>query len=279
MLVAPAATAGAICLDRARGTLAHVMATDLSDSEIVLGKLAARLLPVMGLVACTWPVMAISTLLGGIDPTALTLGFAIIVTVALLGCAIALALSVWARKPHEVILATYAFWLVVLMAWPVWYTSLGGRVLRDTRGTGFWLANPFYLAFAPYSDSRPIWFLGLCVVFRGGDCQFGHAGVARGLADAACHDSTGKRGGKGSGAWSDRPDGSVASRPFSGWQPRALARVAPLAAVSLDDAPGRASGWDNRTGVLHRGFRRMEGRRRRLWCAGACSVGRDRSAT
>ena len=89
MLAAPAATAGAICLDRARGNLAHVMATDLSDSEIVLGKLAARLLPVMGLVACTWPVMAISTLLGGIDPTALTLGFAIIVTVALLGCAIA----------------------------------------------------------------------------------------------------------------------------------------------------------------------------------------------
>ncbi len=82
MLVAPAATAGAICLDRARGNLAHVMATDLSDSEIVLGKLAARLLPVLGLVACTWPVMAISTLLGGIDPTALTLAFAIIVTVA-----------------------------------------------------------------------------------------------------------------------------------------------------------------------------------------------------
>ena len=64
MLAAPAATAGAICLDRARGTLAHMLMTDLSDPEIVLGKLAARLLPVLGLVACTWPVMAISSLLG-----------------------------------------------------------------------------------------------------------------------------------------------------------------------------------------------------------------------
>jgi ABC-type transport system involved in multi-copper enzyme maturation permease subunit len=49
MLAAPAATAGAICVDRARGTLAHMLATDLSDPEIVLGKLAARLLPVLGL--------------------------------------------------------------------------------------------------------------------------------------------------------------------------------------------------------------------------------------
>ena len=41
LLVAPAATAGAICVDRARGALAHMLVTDLSDSEIVLGKLAA----------------------------------------------------------------------------------------------------------------------------------------------------------------------------------------------------------------------------------------------
>ncbi len=83
MLVAPAATAGAICVDRGRGTLAHMLATDLSDPEIVLGKLAARLLPVIGLVACSWPVLALSSLLGGIDPLAVTLAFAIILAVAL----------------------------------------------------------------------------------------------------------------------------------------------------------------------------------------------------
>ncbi len=41
LLAAPAATAGAICLDRARGTLAHVLVTDLTSIEIVVGKLAA----------------------------------------------------------------------------------------------------------------------------------------------------------------------------------------------------------------------------------------------
>ena len=41
LLAAPAATAGSICLDRASGTLTHMLVTDLSDPEIVLGKLAA----------------------------------------------------------------------------------------------------------------------------------------------------------------------------------------------------------------------------------------------
>jgi ABC-type Na+ efflux pump permease subunit len=149
MLAAPAATAGSICVDRARGTLAHMLMTDLSDPEIVLGKLAARLLPVFGLVACTWPVMAISSLLGGIDPIALTLAVAIILAVAVLGCTMALALSVWARKTHEVILTTYTVFILVMLIWPIWYLlSVGGLVVPPPSWTP--LANPFYVAFAPY---------------------------------------------------------------------------------------------------------------------------------
>ncbi len=148
-LAAPAATAGSICVDRARGTLAHMLMTDLSDPEIVLGKLAARLLPVFGLVACSWPVMAISSLLGGIDPVALTLAFAIILAVAVLGCTMALALSVWASKTHEVILATYTVFILVMLIWPIWYPlSVGGLVVPPPSWT--LLANPFYVAFAPY---------------------------------------------------------------------------------------------------------------------------------
>src|SRR5690242_14355335 len=40
MLAAPATAAGAICIDRARGTLDHLLMTDLTDPEIALGKLA-----------------------------------------------------------------------------------------------------------------------------------------------------------------------------------------------------------------------------------------------
>jgi hypothetical protein len=45
LLVAPVATAGALCQDRSRGILAQMATTDLSDSEIVLGKLFSRLAP------------------------------------------------------------------------------------------------------------------------------------------------------------------------------------------------------------------------------------------
>jgi ABC-type transport system involved in multi-copper enzyme maturation permease subunit len=155
LLAAPAATAGAICLDRSRGTLEHVLATDLSDAEIVLGKLAARLAPILALVVCTWPVMAISSLLGGIDPIALTLAFAITFAVAVLGCSLAFLLSVWARRTHEVVLVVSVLWLLALLAWPIWYGLAMGGVVP---GPSHWLlvADPFYLAFAPYSAPNQI---------------------------------------------------------------------------------------------------------------------------
>ncbi len=87
LLVAPATTAGAVCLDKARGTLDHLLVTDLSNAEIVLGKLGVRLIPVLGLVACTVPVLALSGLLGGIDPLALVGSFLLAIGCALVGCA------------------------------------------------------------------------------------------------------------------------------------------------------------------------------------------------
>ena len=152
MLAAPAATAGAICVDRARGTLAHMLVTDLSDVEIVLGKLAARMLPVLGLVACSWPILAISSLLGGIDPMALVLAFAVLIAVALVGCSMALALSVWARKSHEVVMVVYTFWMAALLLWPIWYrlSRLYGATIGPPPDWALWL-DPYYIAFAPYS--------------------------------------------------------------------------------------------------------------------------------
>ncbi len=83
LLAAPAATAGAICIDRARGTLTHMLMTDLADFEIVLGKLAARLVPVVGLVACTLPMMELLILFGGVAPEAVWGAFVVTLGVAL----------------------------------------------------------------------------------------------------------------------------------------------------------------------------------------------------
>ncbi len=115
LLVAPAATAGSICLDRARGTLTHMCVTDLTNSEIVLGKLAARLLPVLSLVVATVPVLALAGLLGGVIIEAIVTLTLITVTLAVFGCSLAMAISVRATKTHEVLMAVYgieAIWVL-----------------------------------------------------------------------------------------------------------------------------------------------------------------------
>ena len=163
MLAAPAATAGAICLDRARGTLTHLLMTDLSSTEIVLGKLAARLLPVLTLLACTLPMMELLTLLGGVDPEMLWKSFIVSVAMAVLGCSLAMLCSLWVDKTHEALLLTYAVWLLWLLAGPMFSMlawSVGWSLTAPPR-----TADPFYLVLAPlwYPKSASwgdyVWFL------------------------------------------------------------------------------------------------------------------------
>src|SRR3954470_6042216 len=144
-LAAPAATAGAICLEKARGNLTLLFATDLTDAEVVLGKLAARLVPVLGLIACAAPVLALATLLGGADPAMPTGTILVGLACAVFGCTLALTLSVWGRKPHEVLLATYAFGILYLLAAPIW----AGLFPMLPRWALAWL--PGYLALLPYN--------------------------------------------------------------------------------------------------------------------------------
>jgi hypothetical protein len=143
LVVVPAATAGAICQDKMQGGLTLMMVTDLSDAEIVLGKLASRLVTVLGVVACGLPVLAILTSLGGVDPVETLSGSMVIVGVAVLSVSLPLTFSVWATKPHEALMATYAAYAIWLLALPVWVTTIGTSVPPDL----FCFTNPFWLLF------------------------------------------------------------------------------------------------------------------------------------
>ncbi|MFL5331236.1 MAG: ABC transporter permease [Gemmataceae bacterium] len=151
LLAAPAATAGAICIDKMRGNLVVMFATDLSNFEIVLGKLFARLLPVFGLVIGSLPVFFIASLLGGIAPDVLLGGFVTIIGAGVFACAIAIIASLYVGKTHEALLLTYlallgwnlSYWIYkIATPWPVppWLASL----------------NPFLLLFAPTDPSEPL---------------------------------------------------------------------------------------------------------------------------
>ncbi len=165
MLAAPAVTAGAICLDRARGTLTHMLMTDLSSAEIVLGKLAARMVSVLCLLACTLPMMELLTLIGGVDPAALWGGFVVSLALAVLGCSLAMFFSLWVGKTHEALLGTYAVWLLWLLVRPMIGT------ISSITGWG-WAEpppslDPFMLVLAPSWSPRSVdwtdyfWFLAI----------------------------------------------------------------------------------------------------------------------
>jgi len=67
ILLTPVYAAGGIAEEIDRKTLDHLFATDLSDREIVLGKLSARLLYVTGILLTGLPILALAQLWGGID--------------------------------------------------------------------------------------------------------------------------------------------------------------------------------------------------------------------
>jgi ABC-type transport system involved in multi-copper enzyme maturation permease subunit len=150
LVAAPAATAGGIGHERARGNLAQLLITDLSDAEIVLGKLAARLVPVLGMVGCVLPVLALGTLLGGIDPLTLVGSFLITMGVAVLVSTITFTFSIWSSRPHEVLLATFAVLAIWLLSIPIWEFFTWLRGLPPLPTWALW-TNPYILAFAPYA--------------------------------------------------------------------------------------------------------------------------------
>jgi ABC-type transport system involved in multi-copper enzyme maturation permease subunit len=165
LLAAPAATAGAICLDKARGTLDHMLATDLSNAEIVLGKLGARLVPVLGLIVCVVPILSLAGLLGGIDPLALFSSFSIAIACGVLG-----------RKAHEVLMLTYLI-LILWVLGPLLWIMVLFSIRSSPRAPFLWesvnLTNPYYLAFAPYSHPGKVGlttylvFLAVCLGLSG----------------------------------------------------------------------------------------------------------------
>jgi ABC-type transport system involved in multi-copper enzyme maturation permease subunit len=150
MLAAPAYTAGAVCLDKARGALIHLLVTDLSNAEIILGKLAARLAPVLGLVGCTVPIVFLSLFFGGIQPEALIGAFLATIGVAIFACTLALTLSVWAQKTYEVLLATYMVQLLMLLANPCWKAFAWYWPTMPAPPRWFEHLNVFWVTFGPY---------------------------------------------------------------------------------------------------------------------------------
>src|SRR5262245_12945933 len=132
LLAAPAATAGSVCLDKSRGNLLHLLVTDLTSREIILGKLGARLIPTLGLVLSSVPLLMACGWFGGLDLGALLGAYTVTAGVAIFGCSLTLLLSVWGRKTHEVLIGAYVAETLLLLAYPA--GLMIEEQLRLTRG-------------------------------------------------------------------------------------------------------------------------------------------------
>lgn len=114
VLLTPAYVGGAIAEEKHRQTLEFLLISDLTDREIVLGKLTARLAYLVLFILAGLPVLCLLQLFGGVDPGLLLASFATLLLTMLSMAALALLFSVYARKPGSAILWTWMALFVYL---------------------------------------------------------------------------------------------------------------------------------------------------------------------
>ena len=107
VLLTPPYTAGAIAEEKERRTLEFLLATDLRDREIVLGKFMARALNLTILLLAGLPILALLQVLGGVDPGLLLAGFAATLLTMFSLAAISILSSVAMRRARDAIVLVY----------------------------------------------------------------------------------------------------------------------------------------------------------------------------
>jgi ABC-type transport system involved in multi-copper enzyme maturation permease subunit len=103
----PAYVAGAIAEEKDRKTLEFLLATDLRDREIVLGKVASRVANLGLFVLTGLPVLSLTQLWGGVDFGLLLAAFANTALTLLSLAAVSILASVYSRTAREAVVLAY----------------------------------------------------------------------------------------------------------------------------------------------------------------------------
>jgi ABC-type transport system involved in multi-copper enzyme maturation permease subunit len=144
-LLTPAYTAGAIAEEKDRRTLEFVLATDLGDRELVLGKLAARLINLLFVVLVGLPILALMQFLGGVDPGLLAAAFAATALTMLSLAAVSMLFSTLVRRPRDAIVLAYLAFPTYMLVSGVCYLFLLPPGMATFPSTPGW-ASPVTLA-------------------------------------------------------------------------------------------------------------------------------------
>jgi ABC-type Na+ efflux pump permease subunit len=116
------ASASAVAQEKDRRTLELLLLTNLSNSELVLGKLLASLLSVLMLLTAGLPFFMLTALFGGVSFEQILRVFAVTVISALAAGSLGSMIALWREKTFQT-LALTALALAVLAGWEVTVAS------------------------------------------------------------------------------------------------------------------------------------------------------------
>ncbi len=139
VFLAPAATSGAISLEREKQTLDLLTATPISTLGIVLGKLASALAFVFVLILASIPLTAVVFVFGGVGPEDILRGYLVLVVTALGFGSLGILLSSLTRRTQSATVLTYLMVLVLTVGtgftWFFWdqMTSAQAVVQQEFR--------------------------------------------------------------------------------------------------------------------------------------------------
>lgn len=126
LLLGPAILAGTIAEERQRRTIEYLFVSDLNNKEIVLGKLAARLVHLFFIVIVGLPVVAIARMLGGVSASIMLQSFVITLSTIFWVGSVSICVSVFASRARDGLTRAY-LWLLGLLITPsiaVWILEL-----------------------------------------------------------------------------------------------------------------------------------------------------------
>ncbi len=105
--------ASAVAQEKDRRTLVLLLLTNLSNSELVLGKLLAGMLNVLVLLAASLPLFALVALFGGVSFEQIARVFAVMLASALAAGSLGSTLALWREKTFQ----TLALSILALVLW------------------------------------------------------------------------------------------------------------------------------------------------------------------
>jgi ABC-type transport system involved in multi-copper enzyme maturation permease subunit len=125
-------------------TLDSLLVTPVRAFQIVIGKLASKLLQAASLLAISLPMLAVVRVFGGVPWDFVVAGLCLTASATVFSGMLSLTSSVFSRRPYDGVLWVVLWYFVIWVALPIVLTGLSAGGYVSGAGISFWmrLTNP-----------------------------------------------------------------------------------------------------------------------------------------